>query len=106
MALPQIPETDPWLEDDEENMESREYEDKIAWEKLENAKRIERKSFTVTVTAIAKISIYSYLIFKILSNSKAGQIVFYNLKHLAGKYKSLSSIIFILLLSLVGYFKH
>ena len=30
MALPQIPETDPWLEDDEENMESREYEDKIA----------------------------------------------------------------------------
>ena len=28
--------------------------------------------------------IYSYLIFKILSNSKAGQIVFYNLKHLAG----------------------
>lgn len=105
MALPQIQESDPWLEVDEEDMEECVLAHKKAHEKFQEQKRSEQKSMTGTVTTLAKISIYTYLLFRVLSKSSVARLLLTQLKHFAGKYQSISSILFILAFTLLGSIK-
>ena len=99
MALPQIKEAEPWLEEDLAELEtkSQKLNTENEPEALEHLSK--RLSFVSSVTAISKISIYSYLILKMLSKSGLPKLLLKALGHFAKKYKSLSSIILILLLA-------
>lgn len=105
MALPQIQETEPWLEDDEENFHK--YLDlyKKSQEKLKQETLKKSANITGTVTAFAKISVYSYLIFKLISKSPLARMIIGSLKSYAGKYHSLSSIFLILLITILSQIK-
>lgn len=105
MALPQIQETDPWLEDDEENFHKYIEIYQKSQLKLKERSHPRHPSLTGTVTAIAKVSVYSYLIFKLISSSPIARIIVTSLKHYAGKYHSLSSLVLILLITLLSHIK-
>ncbi|OMJ72100.1 hypothetical protein SteCoe_29553 [Stentor coeruleus] len=105
MALPQIQETDPWLEDDEENFHKYIEIYEKSQEKLRKESDLKHPSIAGTVTAIAKVSVYSYLIFKLISSSPIARIIITSFKHYAGKYHSLSSLVLILLITLLSHIK-
>ena len=104
MALPQIQESDPWLESDEDEIECHLIAHKKAQDILESQKK-ECQSVAVTITTVAKISIYSYLIFRILSKSALAKMLFKCLRNVAGKYQSVTSIICILVITLLSHMK-
>ena len=106
MALPRIQESDPWLEVDEDEIDSRLLAEKKAKSKLESERNPESPSMTGTITTVAKISIYSYLIFQILSKSALAMMFFKYLRSVAGKYQSITSIACILVITLLGHRSH
>lgn len=59
MALPKIVESDPWLEEDEDCSHKSDKE------------RPCKRDFT-SVTKIVKVSVYIYLVYKLLSRSSVG----------------------------------
>ena len=105
MSLPQILETDPWLEDDEENQERSISAYKKLQQKTEKETKDQNFNLTGTVTAIAKISIYTYLVFKIVSKSSVARVILRNLRQIIGKYQSISSICLILTITLLSHIK-
>lgn len=102
MALAQIDESEPWLEDDEENIEkNKELYEKLQ-KKLAEKPLVKRKSLTGTVTTIAMVSVYTYLTIQLISKYRFARVVYTFLKQFFLKSDSVSSIAAVLLITLLS----
>lgn len=105
MVLPRIQEAEPWLEEDEENFHKYLEIYHKSQEKLRVKSQTKPANIAETMTTIAKASVYSYLMFTIISRSPIARIIISSMKHFIGKYHSLSSIILIVLVTLLSHIK-
>jgi hypothetical protein len=104
MELAQIPETESWLEEDSESSEGLSLDYKKHHQE-DQTKKPDKMNLTSKVTTVAKISIYSYLVFKIFSQSTVSKYLIKYLKNLPSKYQSVAMIVSIVFITFLNQLK-
>ena len=104
MALPQIQEMDPWLEEDEEVfMSSGKYcKGEL---RVELRKPVRCLSLTRLITNVAKVSFYGYLFLKLISKSVLAREILRHVSRYSSKYGSMSTAVLVFFLYLLKRFQ-
>lgn len=100
MALPQIQEMDPWLEEDEEVFMNSGNHCKGEL-RVVSRKPLRTLSFTRLVTNVAKVSFYGYLLCKVLSKSAVARGILKQFTSYSSRLNSLSTLLIVFFMFLL-----